>query len=232
MAGHNTRKMLIEEFLNRTRLEILLRNSYGNYCVQVWRSSVLTTILLLTYNKTALDYAEPGQRALLVDGIRPVLPLIRNTPYGKRIQNKLQREQQNLDHFDGFHGQQTLAADVVNHDPFLGDPLAGGADSAQTMLYSTGGPSQGQAALSRAGLRGPAHGFQSHAFDTASSASNAGPRTPPISLTDTRQIQRAGGRAWDPARGVEIFKRGSEEVLTRFLKMGTREEEKQSQSPT
>jgi hypothetical protein len=28
-----------------------------------------------------------------VDGIRPILPLIRNTPYGKRIQSKLQREQ-------------------------------------------------------------------------------------------------------------------------------------------
>jgi len=33
---------------------------------------------------------------------------------------------------------------------------------------------------------------------------------------------------WDPARGVEIFKKGSEEVLSRFLKMGSWEEEKQS----
>ncbi|KAH9836606.1 ARM repeat-containing protein [Rhodofomes roseus] len=82
VAEHNTRKMLIGELLNRTRLEKLLRDSYGNYCVQ-----------------TALDYAEPSQRALLVEGIRPVLPLIRNTPYGKRIQNKLQRE-----HVDGFGG--------------------------------------------------------------------------------------------------------------------------------
>jgi hypothetical protein len=49
-----------------------------------------------------LDYAEPNQRALLVEGIRPVLPLIRNTPYGKRIQNKLQREQ--MDHFGGGGG--------------------------------------------------------------------------------------------------------------------------------
>ncbi|KAL4250611.1 hypothetical protein AB1N83_014074 [Pleurotus pulmonarius] len=74
LAEHSTRKMLIEEFLKRSRLEKLLRDSYGNYCVQ-----------------TALDYAEPNQRALLVEGIRPVLPLIRNKPYGKRIQNKLQR---------------------------------------------------------------------------------------------------------------------------------------------
>ena len=63
--------------------------------------------------------------------------------------------------------------------------------------------------------------------DTASSPSSAGP---PISPTDTRPIHRAGGRAWDPARGVEIFKKGSEEVLSRFLKMGSWEEEKQSPS--
>ncbi|KIY64396.1 ARM repeat-containing protein [Cylindrobasidium torrendii FP15055 ss-10] len=89
VAEHGTRKLLIEELLNRTRLEKLLRDSYGNYCVQ-----------------TALDYADPVQRAALVEGIRPVLPLIRNTPYGKRIQNKLQREQ--MDSFGGYHAQQAL----------------------------------------------------------------------------------------------------------------------------
>ena len=35
VAEHNTRKMIIEELLNRSRLEKLLRDSYGNYCVQV-----------------------------------------------------------------------------------------------------------------------------------------------------------------------------------------------------
>jgi hypothetical protein len=35
VAEHSTRKMLIEELLNRSRLEKLLRDSYGNYCVQV-----------------------------------------------------------------------------------------------------------------------------------------------------------------------------------------------------
>ena len=60
--------------------------------------------------------------------------------------------------------------------------------------------------------------------DTASSPSSAGP---PVSPEDPRPMRRAGGRVWDPARGVEIFKRGSEEVLTRFLKMGSWEEEKE-----
>jgi hypothetical protein len=32
-----------------------------------------------------------------VDCIRPILPSIRNTPYGKRIQGKLQRDQQQRD---------------------------------------------------------------------------------------------------------------------------------------
>ena len=35
VAEHNTRKLLIEELLNRSRLEKLLRDSFGNYCVQV-----------------------------------------------------------------------------------------------------------------------------------------------------------------------------------------------------
>ena len=65
--------------------------------------------------------------------------------------------------------------------------------------------------------------------DTASSPSSVGP---PVSPEDLRPLRRPGGRVWDPARGVEIFKKGSEEVLARFLKMGSWEEEKQSQLPT
>lgn len=70
-----TRRQLVEELLNRARLEKLLRDSFANYVVQ-----------------TALDYSDPIQRGQLVDCIRPILPMIRNTPYGKRIQSKLQRE--------------------------------------------------------------------------------------------------------------------------------------------
>ncbi|KAA1116357.1 hypothetical protein PGT21_010560 [Puccinia graminis f. sp. tritici] len=74
----SARRALVEELSGRQQLERLLRDSFANYVVQ-----------------TALDYSEPQQRAALVDNIRPILPLIRNTPYGKRIQSKIQRE--NLD---------------------------------------------------------------------------------------------------------------------------------------
>jgi hypothetical protein len=45
----------------------------------------------------------------------------------------------------------------------------------------------------------------------------------PVSPGDDQPFSapiRTGTRVWDPARGVELFKRGSEEVLARFLKMG------------
>lgn len=126
VAEHSTRKMLIEELLNRTRLEKLLRDSYGNYCVQ-----------------TALDYAEPAQRAMLVEGIRPVLPLIRNTPYGKRIQNKLQRE--HLDGFGGYNGQQQALVNMALGNQGLnsgrhiqGNPIAD-VYGGQNSLYSLQG---------------------------------------------------------------------------------------------
>src|ERR1700722_974315 len=123
--------MLIEELLNRTRLEKLLRDSYGNYCVQVSEIGLGTTMFFVQPAQTALDYAEPGQRALLVEGIRPVLPLIRNTPYGKRIQNKLQREQ--MDHFGGgggggYNNQQALVNMALGN---------------QAMTLHHGGPSPG-----------------------------------------------------------------------------------------
>ncbi|CAO3563544.1 unnamed protein product [Mortierella alpina] len=76
VAEPETRKFLIEEMINKTRLDKLLRDSYANYVVQ-----------------TSLDFADPIQRAQLVECIRPLLPAIRNTPYGKRIQSKLHRDQ-------------------------------------------------------------------------------------------------------------------------------------------
>ncbi|KAF8060978.1 ARM repeat-containing protein [Lyophyllum atratum] len=164
VAEHSTRKMLIEELLNRTRLEKLLRDSYGNYCVQ-----------------TALDYAEPAQRALLVEGIRPILPLIRNTPYGKRIQNKLQREQ--MDHYGSYHsqpgmgnvaiGNQGMGAPHGHHagggsgrhmppSPHQSNPLID-AYGAQNGIYSM---PQAQASFGQAHLAGSLiHGMQPQSID-------------------------------------------------------------------
>ncbi|KAF8139838.1 ARM repeat-containing protein [Boletus edulis] len=158
VAEHSTRKMLVEELLNRSRLEKLLRDSYGNYCVQ-----------------TALDYAEPTQRALLVEGIRPVLPLIRNTPYGKRIQNKLQREQ--VDNYNGgYHGHQMINMNLngqalgLAHGPAAGRHLPQSihpngpiADiyASQASLYGM----QGQGSYGPSHLAPQLHGLQARSID-------------------------------------------------------------------
>ena len=63
---------LIEEMLHPSELERMLRDSYANYVVQ-----------------TALDTAEPDMRQRLVDLIRPLLPQVRHTPYGRRLQSKV-----------------------------------------------------------------------------------------------------------------------------------------------
>ncbi|KAL9606417.1 MAG: hypothetical protein Q9179_000437 [Wetmoreana sp. 5 TL-2023] len=65
-------RMMIEEMLNSSELEKMLRDSFANYVVQ-----------------TAIDYADPETKAHLVEAIRPILPSIRQTPYGRRIQSKI-----------------------------------------------------------------------------------------------------------------------------------------------
>lgn len=71
-ASHEVSATMIEEMLNANELERMLRDSFANYVVQ-----------------TALDYADPMTRARLIEAIRPILPSIRQTPYGRRIASKI-----------------------------------------------------------------------------------------------------------------------------------------------
>jgi hypothetical protein len=52
-----------------------------------------------------------------------------------------------------------------------------------------------------------------------SPASSLGPLSPADGQPISTPVRKAG-RVWDPARGVDLVKRGSEEVLARFLRMG------------
>ncbi|KAJ2914925.1 hypothetical protein MD484_g5480, partial [Candolleomyces efflorescens] len=111
VAEHDTRRIMIDELVNCSDLGRLLRDPYGNYCVQ-----------------TALDYADPVQRALLVEAIQPFLTLIRNTPYGKRIQNKLrivvdaQAERRHVAHTpdNGMYGPPAVLYSMSAAPPVYG----------------------------------------------------------------------------------------------------------------
>jgi len=72
-AQEPSKDMLIEEMLQPNELDRLLRDSFANYVIQ-----------------TALDYANPAMKTRLIEAIRPYLPAIRTTPYGRRIQAKIQ----------------------------------------------------------------------------------------------------------------------------------------------
>ncbi|KAA8912654.1 hypothetical protein TRICI_003417 [Trichomonascus ciferrii] len=72
IACDDTTKTLIQELVESASLESLLKDNYANYVIQ-----------------TALDYADPTTRQSLVENIRPIIPSIRSTPYGRRIQSKL-----------------------------------------------------------------------------------------------------------------------------------------------
>jgi hypothetical protein len=72
-AGPETKRLLIQEINNQTELEKLLRDSFANYVVQ-----------------TAMDFADEETKAQMFDNVRPILPAIRHTPYGRRIASKIQ----------------------------------------------------------------------------------------------------------------------------------------------
>ncbi|KAF5021988.1 hypothetical protein F66182_5945 [Fusarium sp. NRRL 66182] len=67
-----SKDLIVEELLCNQEMERLLRDSFANYVIQ-----------------TALEYATPHQKYRLVEAIRPILPQIRTTPYGRRIQAKI-----------------------------------------------------------------------------------------------------------------------------------------------
>jgi len=68
-----SKDLIAEELLGPGEMDRLLRDSFANYVVQ-----------------TALEYSTHFMKHRLIENIRPLLPAIRSTPYGRRIQAKVQ----------------------------------------------------------------------------------------------------------------------------------------------
>ncbi|QIX02290.1 hypothetical protein AMS68_007807 [Peltaster fructicola] len=71
-ASKDTKDLIINEISIPGNLETMLRDSYANYVVQ-----------------TAIDYASDDIKPKFVANIRPLLNAVRHTPYGRRIQSKI-----------------------------------------------------------------------------------------------------------------------------------------------
>lgn len=87
-----SKDMIAEEILVPGEMERLIRDSFANYVVQ-----------------TALEYSTPVTKNRLVETIRPILPTVRSTPYGRRIQAKVQA----FDNRSGQSSGQVTPADAT-----------------------------------------------------------------------------------------------------------------------
>jgi hypothetical protein len=83
-AEPHVKSMMIEELLDVEQLEHLMRDSYGNYVIQ-----------------TALEFAPAELCIHLIDAMRPILPSIRQTPYGRRIMSKVTERESRLAAYTG-----------------------------------------------------------------------------------------------------------------------------------
>ncbi|CAK7198909.1 hypothetical protein SEUCBS139899_001577 [Sporothrix eucalyptigena] len=118
-----SRDMIVEELLQPGEIDRLLRDSFANYVIQ-----------------TALDYATPYMKVRLVDNIRPHLAQIRSTPYGRRIQAKIQTYDSRSGHSSG---QVTPAEPSQGQIPLHGsnNHARGGSSTilVPTSAFSTNG---------------------------------------------------------------------------------------------
>ncbi|KAF2478649.1 hypothetical protein BDY17DRAFT_55974 [Neohortaea acidophila] len=116
-AGPDTRRILIHEISSPQDMERLLRDSFANYVVQ-----------------TAMDTADEELKAIIVESLRPMIPAIRNTPHGRRIQSKIQDydngntgplNNANINKSDSSSQAHSIASAVVPSVPPFAAPASG-----------------------------------------------------------------------------------------------------------
>ncbi|KAF2810643.1 uncharacterized protein BDZ99DRAFT_386224 [Mytilinidion resinicola] len=125
VADMNTKRMMIDELLHPDELEKLLRDNFANYVVQ-----------------TALEYAPTDQTIQLVEAIRPYLVMIRQTPYGRRIQSKVQEREIALGslssgHSSGHVSPHSVAASQSPPAAFTGQYRAMSSYNSPPPMYAT-----------------------------------------------------------------------------------------------
>jgi hypothetical protein len=155
-----SKDLIVEELLAPQEMERLLRDSFANYVIQ-----------------TALEFATPHQKYRLVEGIRPILPQIRTTPYGRRIQAKVSAYDNRGS--AASSGQVTPADNTQGQIPLRQGHSRGMSGNA-SMLPSNGITSGGLAGLgANPGVRQSASSYPNSAVLTVSAPTASAPVQPP-----------------------------------------------------
>lgn len=89
---------MIDGIIQHPNMDRFIRDSYANYVIQ-----------------TCLDCADDDQRNQFIDCIRPLLPPIRNTPYGKRIYSKIHRGNMSNSSSTRTNTSSSSSATAVRH---------------------------------------------------------------------------------------------------------------------
>lgn len=127
-ASDDAKNMIVEEMLNPGEVDRMLRDSFANYVVQ-----------------TALEFSTSPMKGRLVDALRPILPAIRSTPYGRRIQAKVQAYDSRTNHTtNGQHTPSDATGGQVSLRP----------DTSRPILHTT--------AVLNGGLNGQSNGINGH----------------------------------------------------------------------
>ncbi|PNH63697.1 hypothetical protein VD0002_g4746, partial [Verticillium dahliae] len=162
------RDMIVDELLQPGEMDRLLRDSYANYVIQ-----------------TALEYATPEGKHRMVEVIRPFLPAVRSTPYGRRIQAKVQA-------YDS-RGSATSSGQITPADNTQGQiPLRPGQNRAMVNSASIVQPG---AALPSGFVNGGARNgtAQAMSYPHTSNLTVASP-------TASQAPQQPSQLAWNPAQ--------------------------------
>ncbi|KAG7285188.1 hypothetical protein NEMBOFW57_009809 [Staphylotrichum longicolle] len=160
-ASDQSRDLIVSELLCPGEIERLLRDSFGNYVIQ-----------------TALDYASPMSKHRLIEAIRPILPSIRATPYGRRIQAKIQTHDSRA---GPSNTGQVLPTDPaggqISLRPNHNRAMPNGASILATGAYANGANGVSGAGAN-GGLAGPAM-YPSSAVLAVPGPQNQAPQQPP-----------------------------------------------------
>ncbi|KAI9852044.1 MAG: hypothetical protein M1838_002013 [Thelocarpon superellum] len=144
------KQLLVEEMLQPNELERMLRDSYANYVIQ-----------------TAMDFADNESKTRLVESIRPILPAIRSTPYGRRIQGKIQA----LDSRSGSSSGQITPNDASSP----GQIPSGRQNPAPFHQRQTSNMAQNDFGGPNSGFGGFGHGGSAGTLDNGAPVAGAAP---------------------------------------------------------
>ncbi|OTA54927.1 ARM repeat-containing protein [Hypoxylon sp. EC38] len=177
-SSDQSRDMIVNELLAPGELERLLRDNYGNYVVQ-----------------TALEHCTYHMKVTLVEAIRPLVPHVRTTPYGRRLQAKIQQH----DNRSGNSSGQITPSDPTQGQISIRPPHTRTLAN-QSIVTPPGAYTNGSAPNGIAGARGrPA--YPSHSTITVANVPGGAPPQPPR----LNQFQTYPGAGVNPGSGEENF---------------------------